>query len=257
MNQQRTFRLDQMKMNSLISAMPKNLKNALKKGIHLEKDDFYYTATRRTNLSSYAYKCFIGTVEFKAEKLQKWNAECEGNMSLEEYSKSFKNNFSVSNIAKYRSFQYRLLHRSVLLNNVLYKWKIVNSNLCTFCGEEVETYPHLFVMCKSVRDLWIGIEHFMMTFNKEEITFDVKSVILNNLVKDARNIKNSICLYVKQYIYRKRCYKEKPKLFEIKEEILRIQGTERYIAIKNGHLAKHEKKWYNIKPGSSELSIEY
>ena len=242
----RLYNLDIMRLNSLISAMPRRVKRAIKQGVITKKDNFYHIAMGMDNLSAYAYNCYIGKeTNVLKNKIEKWNDLLKSNMSIKSYEKHFANLYMVSNSAKHRSFQYRLLQRAILLNETLSKWGIVDSCLCTFCKLEVEDYVHLFVLCPKIQPIWIKIEQFMNTFNNVQINFNVENVIMNTLVDNVKNIKNSICLYFKQYVYRKRCFKEEPKFIEFTAEVLKLQAMEKYIAMSNGNTRKHELKWYN------------
>ena len=58
--------------------------------------------------------------------------------SLHDFAQSHCKIYKVTNVTKYRSFQYRLLQRGLVTNIQLYKWDIVEDNLCTFCHQEVE-----------------------------------------------------------------------------------------------------------------------
>ena len=109
--------------------------------------------------------------------------------------------------------------------------------------ESSETYSHLFVTCPVVEPIWIKIEEYMNSFNKEQIHFSVDTVICNHLVPSPRNIKNSICSYFKQYLYRKRCFKELPSFEEFVHVIQQTRNIEAYIAKKNNNFNKHLKKW--------------
>ena len=84
----------------------------------------------------------------------------------------------------------------------------------------------------------------MMRFASESILFSIENVICDQLVQtDAKHVKNSICNIFKQYIYRKRCYKQCPDINEIKQEIRKTKSIELYIATKNGQINKHTNKW--------------
>ena len=72
---------------------------------------------------------------------------------------------------------------------------------------------------------------------------DHSTVMSNRIIDNARNIKNFICLLLKQYIYRKRCFKEKPTFQEFKQIVWQTKNIENFIAVKNNQLAKHVKKW--------------
>ena len=71
------------------------------------------------------------------------------------YLQGLEDQNKVTNVAKYRSFQFRLLHRAIVANIHLIHWKIINSDLCTMCRLERETYTHLFIYCKQARKIWL------------------------------------------------------------------------------------------------------
>ena len=50
-------------------------------------------------------------------------------------------------------FQYKLLHGTIYLNTHLSKYNVINTNLCTFCNVEINTYEHLFYECNVDKDL--------------------------------------------------------------------------------------------------------
>ena len=67
--------------------------------------------------------------------------------------------FKVTVDVKTRCFQFNLLHRIIYTNRLLCKTNLVDSDLCTFCEEEVESLEHLFFRCKISEDfsvfLWL------------------------------------------------------------------------------------------------------
>ena len=88
-------------------------------------------------------------------KCEQWSMELELSFSLQDFEKYCKSIYCTTNIAKYRSFQYRLLHRAIVMNTHLKNWGLIDSNLCSFCSLERESYNHLFVMCQVVQPIWI------------------------------------------------------------------------------------------------------
>ena len=72
---------------------------------------------------------------------------------MEKFVKCFTDLLAVTNIPKYRSFQYRLLHRAIVTNVQLHYYKLTNSDQCSFCHMQRETYSHLFIQCKKVIEL--------------------------------------------------------------------------------------------------------
>ena len=54
-------------------------------------------------------------------------------IEMSEYQDAFKRLYHISNIVKYRNFQYRLLLNKIFVNDMLKKWKKVDSEQCKYC----------------------------------------------------------------------------------------------------------------------------
>ena len=54
-------------------------------------------------------------------------------LSYADFLKLFRNIKIITNYVKLRSFQYRMLCNAIVTNKLLYKWKIIESENCTFC----------------------------------------------------------------------------------------------------------------------------
>ena len=53
-------------------------------------------------------------------------------------------------------FQFKLLHGIVYTNYHLYKFKFIDTNLCSFYKKEEETYKHIFYKCEFSRLVCMG-----------------------------------------------------------------------------------------------------
>ena len=51
-------------------------------------------------------------------------------------------------------FQYEVLNNNLYLNKSLYKMKLADTPLCTFCQREEETINHLFLECEYSETHW-------------------------------------------------------------------------------------------------------
>ena len=182
------------------------------------------------------------------DKRGKWEQELGQTIVPNEFASLFQDIYKVTNVPKYRSFQYRLLNRAIVNNVLLHRWKILESDCCTFCQKNAETYTHLFVMCEKTQIIWVHLERYMYIFTDEDIEFNISNVLLNRISSNPRSIKNFLCLVCKQYIYRQRCFKTEPNFNELKEIITRTHNIEKFIATKNDKLIKFHKKWYNKVP---------
>ncbi len=49
------------------------------------------------------------------------------------------------------------MHRTLVTRERLYKLKMSESDLCTFCDEEIETIEHLFLECEVTKAFLIKL----------------------------------------------------------------------------------------------------
>ena len=66
--------------------------------------------------------------------------------------------------ANLRMFQYKLLNNVLYLNNMLFRFKKVDSPLCSYCNEEEETPLHLFHSCLKIKQLWKKLRKYFSKF---------------------------------------------------------------------------------------------
>ena len=240
------YNLTIMEVNSLISAIPAMWRKGIKEHAREEeliKQSLYDRLRHHPHITSKTYSLLQQESPSLMDKCEKWELDLQENIEYSDYLNSFANVYKVTNITKMRSFQYRLLHRSIITNIHLCKWGKTLSNLCSFCNQQPETVLHLFIYCPKIKELWIGMELFMERFSSLPICFNVQNVLWNKLCKQAGHVKNAICLFVKQYIYRQRCLHKNISLGGCKNYVMSIHNNEKYYAIKNSMLIKHQKKW--------------
>jgi hypothetical protein len=104
--------------------------------------------------------------------------------------------FIVQSIQKTQNwFKYRIIHRILGTNTFLYKIKVKDCNLCTFCKEEPETIEHLLWGCHKVSDLWHELNRWIFEMTYIEIPLNLEMVMFDLLHPyDANLIKNKIIL---------------------------------------------------------------
>ena len=61
-------------------------------------------------------------------------------------------------------FQYKLLNNALYLNNILFRFKKVDSSLCRYCNEERETLLRLFYSCLKTKQLWSKLRQYLSQF---------------------------------------------------------------------------------------------
>ena len=181
-------------------------------------------------------------------KLFKWIDELNEDFIEEEFISAFKCIYSVTNATKYRSFQFRLLHRAIITNIHLKNWGKIESDNCEFCHKERETYVHLFYRCEKIKPLWPKV--ITMTQNVDNIDeiLSAKNIICNSLVLPKTNSVNCVCLLFKQYIYKQRCFKKDLNFQEFNQMVNTVRNIEKYNAIRQGKLNVHNLKWCGDTP---------
>ena len=98
----------------------------------------------------------------------------------------------------------------------------------------------------------------MSEISNEPIDFSVQNVLWNGLVShDKYHVKNFICLLTKQYIYRQKCFKKPLSIQEFVNHVYRIRNIERYNALIQGKLKKHNKNGIKPKKPYSYEQSEY
>ena len=83
--------------------------------------------------------------------------------------------FKTTLHTKLREFQYKILNRILYTNEMLFKFKKVDSPLCYFCGKELETLEHLFFCCPRVHAFW---DEVTVMLHSQGVTFTEVSSML-------------------------------------------------------------------------------
>ena len=199
---QESFGMDLMQYNSVISAIPRVLKNELRQG-DIKKQRTYSDFIQKGTPTKVVYNTLTENYFVTCQKSAAWEDELGIQIVHEEFLKLFKAVNEITIVPKLRSLQYRLLIRAVSTNIHLKHWKIKSSDMCSFCGKFRETYVHLFVECDHVIPLWAMVQEKLasiginIVFTKENIIFNVNR--FNNT-----SIANVYVIITKQYIYASR-----------------------------------------------------
>ena len=245
------FGISKMRYNSLKSALPASWKAFFQRNpkqaffpIPPHNLDMAIQSPYKTTKMIYRYVSNDRIVLHN--KYIKWRIELgyELTESLSEFTKYIREIYNITNITKYRSFQYRLITRGLVTKIQLSKWKITESDMCHFCDSQRETIPHLLYECSKVEELWETTAEYIRTrFGVTEIHMDTQSVILNQIVPQARHVANFLCLVTKQYIYSQKCLNKDLSTHQLQAKFKHLERVEKYIAIKNGKITTHERKW--------------
>ena len=129
----------------------------------------------------------------------KWGKELSVDQEkiLSVWNSIYKNIYSCTVSTKTDLIQYRFLSWAVITNKELLKYGIIESDLCTFCGQAKETVTHLFWECRMVQKLWKKLKEIVL---EQNISSEL-NIMDAFLGISASNLVNLICVVAKQYIF--------------------------------------------------------
>ena len=102
-------------------------------------------------------------------------------VSLDEYLSAFEEVRTLTDIVKYRDFQYCLLTNCIFTNNHLYHWRKVEMQNCEICKTNTkQAVVYLFWECKKVSDIWDQLKQFIVKCvgaEEQELNITLKNVL--------------------------------------------------------------------------------
>ena len=96
---------------------------------------------------------------FPNKAYQKHKSELDSELSKEDFLNLFLNTLSSTASTILRDIQFRILHHTLITNETLLKWGVLNDNRCTFCHGEIESIAHLLRKCRYATNVWKHIEN--------------------------------------------------------------------------------------------------
>ena len=237
-------RIDWLWYLALLRAIPQNWKRNIDTPLQIEdKEDppslVYEGIVSDSKCSSKVYNIMQQqSVADLAGYCSKWTRITNQKIEIEEYYSYFARIYHIKEIVKFRDFQYRLLLGKIFTNEILYKWKLVNSPQCDWC-EKTQTIDHLLYECQVTCEIWETIQECIMS--KRKLT---KYEILSNVVNaNKKHIDNFVVLITKQFIFQCKCLNKRPTSSEVLYNIDMICKIEMENAKKETNEAKVKKRW--------------
>ena len=121
----------------------------------------------------------------------------------------------------------------------------ISDNSCSFCKQEVETYPHLFFNCEIVRKFWEEVVRHLHLIEIGLGSWD--EIFLGLLGKSSRvNLCNSVIFLLKYIIFSARSRGMIPPLQSTLKSIADYREREKKLASGRGNLRIHLQKWEDV-----------
>ena len=241
--------LDQLRYNSVISAIPNMWKQLIK---HLEFDEEASKENRIDKLCKHAkpsnklyWQHVDATIKCVDSSCLMWATELKihpDNLG-EKWEYYLLKARTISNSAKLRYFQYRILNHKITTNVMRAKWDQNISELCSFCFNERETVMHIMVECPNVAKLWKTLSNWCNYHYEIKTVFDASTIILNDYQGKEKNYVNTLILILKQFIYSQKCKSNSLKFIEFISVVDHWYNLEKVTAIANNNYHKFKNKW--------------
>ncbi len=112
----------------------------------------------------------------------------------------FKNLFNKF-IEKFsRDIMYKIVHRVLPVNRLMYYYGIYKVNKCSFCSEQIETLTHLFYECTYVKPLLILIRNWIMAISQGKVFLNLRHILFLDISNvDDKNILGVILCLIALY----------------------------------------------------------
>ena len=134
----------------------------------------------------------------------KWQYDLNINIDEKTWQQIFNTVFKLISDNNLIWFQYRLIHRILGTQNLLFKMGISTSSTCRLCNTAPETIIHLFCKCPKTIDLWEQLECWIKNMTGHRPNLQNHDKILGYLKFGSNYLPiNTIILVTKSYIFSK------------------------------------------------------
>ena len=116
----------------------------------------------------------------------KWSDNLNENIPSQEWNLIFRACFKTVSDNHLIWFQYRIIHRILGTQKLLFQMKIMPNPLCSFCQTEPETLCHLFLECPSTQSLWQNIENWIKNKLNINVNLSHKIKMLGYTIQDCQ-----------------------------------------------------------------------
>ena len=119
---------------------------------------------------------------------------------------------------KLKEFQFKILHRYLPTNVLLFKMKKTESQKCTFCYLYNESITHLLYECIHVKNLWFKIQEMLQRVTNKNILLTCTDAIFGYKLDNIRNeiALNNFLLHTKYFIWKSRVKYRCPSYHDLK-----------------------------------------
>lgn len=236
--------VDVMEYNSILSAIPRNCRNLLTKRTNCPiPKTFLETVLLKKKPTQYLAQIARNLNYDKDACKELWQFELECQLDENTWNGILVDVYLLTNLDYLRWFQYRLVHKIIVTNARRNMYDSNVSDKCHFCNLERETTFHLFIDCRIIAKFWTAWCKWVKYIFKITVDLTPSIIFFNAYAGQQKLLMNTMILIGKQFIYSCKCTNTPLKFSCYLQKVAQISSIEKGVAIRNGKLDKHEKKW--------------
>lgn len=231
---------------SLIHMIPRHWKDKISQTQKLEfitDECLDFVKNNRKNCQFFYRKFLSLQQDIQSKQQTKWSEQLQIR-EIDTWNYFYSLPFSYTKNNKIISFQYKILHRILATNSFLFKCRLKETELCSFCQETKETIVHLFWDCMIIKNLWIDLTKLLEESCDVIIPSSVQDIILGSNQIDLPT--NYFIVLIKHYIYSCWCRNEIPNVNGTINYLKQAYKTEKLSGTLYGHPSvgtNIDRKW--------------
>lgn len=192
------------------------------------------------------YKHFVDILTDKSVQvtgIKKWESIFNSDYS-DCYLDIFNGIYKCTKDTTLRAFQFHIVHRSLVTNVDLCKWRIKEYDTCTFCKEVPETIQHMLWECPVSARMWTSILDWLGVHTRSNIRFTTEDILLG-CRQDAEWVVlyNLIFLVAKRHAYVSRCKNCQPTFDKFLYKLRGVFSVEQECAHMYNTVPCFARKW--------------
>ena len=231
---------------SLLSSIPEGWKRIIsqEKPSSVRRPSSFDAMFKQTKIAAWSYRTLLYTgisnIATPERIKRKWEQELE--VRAVNWNNVFNSAYKATDDFKLRWLQFRIVHRILPSNHLLQIYGIKDNSNCYRCGN-IENIMHIFWSCAIVRRFWGEIGGIL------GFEANPKGALLGaqneegQLSTDSTNLS---FLIARLYIWNTRSSEGLLNLIEFRKFVKSYHSVEKYTAIINDKIEKHERLWRSI-----------
>ena len=176
--------------------------------------------------------------------MNSWQQEILIGEKGNQWSDIFRIANSANRDVNMKMFQFKILHRILATNKKLKQFRIIDSDLCDFCGLETESIIHIFCECEVTTPIWQHISKWLERSGIRLGYLTHSQIVFGDKNWDA--VVNRIIIVTKRVIFYNKRTKSIPSLIQVLRTLKKQFEVEKLIATTNNKLCYFRGFWSPI-----------